>query len=55
MRFITDSNDLSVFLGQPVKKNLKIKGISIDTRTIKKEYLFIAIKGEVLDGNDYTF
>lgn len=55
MRFITDSNDLSVFLGQPLKKNLKIKGISIDTRTIKKEYLFIAIKGEVLDGNDYIF
>ena len=27
MRFITDSNDLSLFLGQPVKKNLKINDL----------------------------
>ena len=35
------------------KKFLKFHGISIDTRTIKKENLFLAIKGKYNDGNKF--
>ena len=31
-----------------------INGISIDSRNIKKNDLFIAIKGEYFDGNDFV-
>lgn len=33
--------------------DIEIKGISCDSRKIKKGYLYIAIKGNVYDGNDY--
>ncbi len=32
---------------------LKIKGISFDSRSIKKGDLFVSIKGNKFDGNDY--
>lgn len=35
------------------KKDLKIKGISIDSRTIKPQEAFIAIKGNNFDGHDF--
>ncbi|MCK4463816.1 MAG: UDP-N-acetylmuramoyl-tripeptide--D-alanyl-D-alanine ligase [Candidatus Omnitrophica bacterium] len=35
-------------------KNADIKGISIDSRTIKRGELFIAIKGERFDGHDFV-
>ena len=54
MKFISNSNDLSKFLEKPVKKNIEIKSISTDTRTLKKDSLFIAIKGNIFDGNDYV-
>ena len=53
MKFISNSNDLSKFLEKPVKKNIEIKSISTDTRTLKKDSLFIAIKGNIFNGNDY--
>jgi UDP-N-acetylmuramoyl-tripeptide--D-alanyl-D-alanine ligase len=34
-------------------RSLEVKGISIDTRTIKKTDAFIAIKGKDLDGHDF--
>ena len=34
--------------------NRPINGISIDSRNIKKNDLFIAIKGENFDGNDFV-
>ncbi|MFH1201342.1 MAG: UDP-N-acetylmuramoyl-tripeptide--D-alanyl-D-alanine ligase [Candidatus Omnitrophota bacterium] len=34
--------------------NVKLKGISIDTRTIKRGDLFIAIKGARFDGHDFV-
>ena len=34
-------------------KNFKFNGLSTDTRTIKKENLFLAIKGKYHDGNKY--
>ena len=54
MKFINNSNDLTRYLDVPVKKNIDIKCISTDTRTIKKGALFIAIKGDVFNGNDYV-
>ena len=33
--------------------NINFNGISIDSRTIKKGNLFIAIKGDKFDGNNY--
>ena len=32
----------------------KVTGISIDTRSLKKGDLFIALKGENFDGHDYV-
>ena len=54
MKFINNSNDLTRYLDVPVKKNINIKSISTDTRSIKKGALFIAIKGDVFNGNDYV-
>lgn len=54
MKFINNSNDLTRYLGIPVKKNIDIKSISTDTRSIKKGALFIAIKGDFFNGNDYV-
>ena len=34
-------------------RNISFNGISIDTRSIKKNNLFLAIKGQKRDGNDY--
>lgn len=36
------------------KKFLECSGISIDTRTLKIDDLFVAIKGETFDGNKYA-
>ena len=54
MKFINNSNDLSKFLEKSIKKNIKIKSISTDTRTLKKDSLFVAIRGNIFDGNDYV-
>lgn len=54
MKFITNSNDLSKYLDIFIKKNIQIKDISIDSRTIKKDSLFIGINGENFNGNDYV-
>ena len=34
-------------------ENIKITGVSTDTRTIEKNNLFVPIVGEHFDGNDY--
>ena len=36
------------------KKSLNFSGLSIDTRTIKKGNLFLAIKGKKIDGNKFV-
>ncbi len=36
-------------------KNLSIKNISINTKTLKKNDVFFAIKGKKLNGNDFVF
>jgi len=54
MKFITNTSDLAKFLNKKIKFNALIKSISIDTRSLKKNSLFIAIKGENFDGNDFV-
>lgn len=54
MKFISNSNDLSQYLDIPIIKNIPLKSISIDTRTLKKHSLFIAIKGKNFDGNNFV-
>ena len=54
MKFIANTSDLSKYLEAPILKNRIITNISIDTRTIQKDSLFIAIKGENFDGNDFV-
>ena len=39
---------------KPEVAALKIKGISFDSRRVKKGDLFVSIKGEKFDGNDYV-
>jgi murE/murF fusion protein len=36
-----------------ISKSVNFKGLSIDTRTLKKENLFLAIKGKINDGNNF--
>ena len=54
MKFINNSNDLSFYLEKKVVANILIKDISIDTRSIKKGSLFIAINGDNFNGNDFV-
>ena len=54
MKFITNTSDLAKFLDKKIKFNALIKSISTDTRSLKNNSLFIAIKGENFDGNDFV-
>ena len=54
MKFITNTLDLAKFLNKKIKFNALIKSISTDTRSLKNNSLFIAIKGENFDGNDFV-
>ena len=53
MKFISNTNDIRKYLGLKSKNNIKFNNISIDTRTIKKDSLFIALKGENFNGNKF--
>lgn len=39
--------------GTLVGEDVSVSGVSTDTRTIEKGMLFVAVKGESFDGNDY--
>lgn len=39
--------------GELVGANVRVSSVSTDTRTIEKGALFVAVKGERFDGNDY--
>jgi UDP-N-acetylmuramoyl-tripeptide--D-alanyl-D-alanine ligase len=54
MKFITNTSDLAKFLNKKIKFNALLKSISTDTRLLKKNSLFIALKGENFDGNDFV-
>ena len=54
MKFISNTLDIAKFLDIKIKFNEVIKSISTDTRSLKKDSLFIAIKGKNFDGNDFV-
>ena len=54
MKFINNSNDLAKLLNIKIAKDIKISNVSTDTRDLKPESLFFAIKGEKFNGNDYV-
>ena len=54
MKFINNSNDLAKLLNIKIDKDIKISNVSTDTRDLKPESLFFAIKGEKFNGNDYV-
>ena len=41
-------------LSAELQQNLAVRGVSIDTRSLKKGDLFIALPGEQADGHDYV-
>ena len=51
-KFLQNKLIISKVLGK--KKSLNFSGFSIDTRTIKKDNLFLAIKGKKIDGNKFV-
>ena len=53
MRFISSTNDIRKYLDLKLEKNIRFKNISTDTRSIRKDSLFIALKGENFDGNKF--
>lgn len=54
MKFISNSNHLTDYLDILAPKDINIKNISTDSRTLKKDSLFIGIQGENFNGNDYV-
>ena len=50
--FQQNSSILNQILGK--KKSLNFDGLSTDTRTIKKDNLFLAIEGKKIDGNKFV-
>ena len=54
MKFIASSSDVEKYLKIDIKEYFLIKSISTDSRSIKKDSFFIAIKGERFNGNDYV-
>lgn len=53
MRMFTTKEIAEVTGGQLAGGDVEVSGVSTDTRTIEKGALFIAVKGERFDGNDY--
>lgn len=51
MTVLWTSNDLRAATGGRIEADVRVSGISIDTRTIKQGDLFIALKGENSDGH----
>jgi UDP-N-acetylmuramoyl-tripeptide--D-alanyl-D-alanine ligase len=49
-----NSGSLSKALNRDLSEGIEISSVSIDTRSIGPESLFIGMKGEKLDGNDYV-
>ncbi len=50
----TTAEIASVTGGRLIGEDIRVSGISTDTRTIDKGDLFVAVRGESFDGNDYV-
>lgn len=53
MRMFTTKEIAQVTGGELIGADVKVKCVSTDTRTIEPGALFVAVKGERFDGNDY--
>ena len=42
------------FVGSPASRRRSVKGVSTDTRSLKKGEVFVAVKGENFDGHDFV-
>ena len=42
-----------IYYGDEEKKKLEAAGVVIDSRQVKKDYLFIPIRGEKVDGHSF--
>ena len=52
--FLNSSDDLAKYLKVKIKKGIIFDDISIDSRSINRKSLFIAIKGNNFNGNDFV-
>ncbi len=55
MKYINLNYLLSEYFNNFILPNINILNISDDSRLVKKDYLFIAIKGHYLDGRNFIF
>ena len=53
MKFISNSDELTSYINLNIPVLKDIKDISIDSREISDSSLFICIKGQNFDGNDF--
>ena len=53
MKFISNSDELTSYINFNIPVLKDIKDISIDSREISDSSLFICIKGQNFDGNDF--
>ena len=42
-----------IYIGDESKKSLEVSGVVIDSRKVEPGYLFIALKGERVDGHSF--
>lgn len=54
MKFIANTRDIERYLRVKIKEQNVIKNISTDSRSLKKDSLFIALRGINFNGNDYV-
>jgi UDP-N-acetylmuramoyl-tripeptide--D-alanyl-D-alanine ligase len=52
--FLWSAKELAGIFGPPTGAAAGATGVSIDSRTVKTGELFVAIKGDALDGHDYV-
>ena len=55
-----NSKDLDILLkgiyeGKEDLKKFNIRGLALDSRKVKKGFLFVALKGSKLDGNEFIY
>jgi UDP-N-acetylmuramoyl-tripeptide--D-alanyl-D-alanine ligase len=54
MTTLWQGSEIAKACGGVLKKPFAVEGVSIDSRTVKKGDLFVALKGECFDGHDYV-
>ena len=55
MLLIESTSELAKLSEEEIKTRSRIKNFVIDSRQVKKNSVFIALKGNNLDGNDFVY